>query len=275
MRMKVLSFCLFIVLILISCKKEEIGTSKISTGTENSYQAKINKVLVDNQSISEYIYNDSSLVVQEKCKYDYVQYHYNSKGQLATAQYYDNDDILSADPAVAQSAANSNVLVTASSGNKGGLITYTYNDNGQLARATYTRPAATSSEYSEFTYTANRITRQTMYWDNTATGYIDYQYDANGNMVSEALYDLPASGSPLLITKTKYSFDNQLNPYRTTSRSLVPGINTNLNNIIKEVYTIPSAASQSADNVQTTETTYEYNAMGFPISQNGTVTFVY
>ena len=114
-----------------------------------------------------------------------------------------------------------------------------------------------------------------MYWENSATGYIDYSYDANGNLAKEMLYNLPLTGAAELITTTQYAYDNQQNPYKATSRLLTPGVNTNLNNIVKETYTIHLAAGQGADNVQVTETAYEYNGMGYPVSKNGNVTFIY
>ena len=65
------------------------------------------------------------------------------------------------------------------------------------------------------------------------------------------------------------------NPYNASSKLLIPGINTNLNNITKVTNTIHMPANQGPDNVQTTETAYEYNAQGYPLSVNGNVTFVY
>ena len=236
----------------------------------------LSKVLVDNQSATEYLYNDSNQIVQEKCKYDLTLYTYNSKGQLETTVYYGNDNVLSTDAQVYQTALNNTVWVTAATGVNGGSMAYTYNDNGQLIRTTYSRPQSTISEYSDFTYDSNnRITRQTMSWDNTPTGYIDYSYDSKGNLIKEILYNLPASGTAELITTTEYSFDNQLNPYKSASRLLIPGINTNQNNIIKETYTIHLPADQGSDNVQVTETSYTYNNAGYPLTENSNIAFVY
>jgi YD repeat-containing protein len=114
-----------------------------------------------------------------------------------------------------------------------------------------------------------------MYWDNAATGYIDYSYDAKGNLTRESLYNLPVSGAAELLTTTDYIFDNESNPYKATCKLMVPGINTNQNNITKMTYTIHLSSSVGPDNVQTTETAYEYNAKGYPISVNGNTTFVY
>jgi YD repeat-containing protein len=276
MKLKIISFCFLLIIILGSCKKEDLSDTGASVNNGASGAKLLSKVLVDNQSATEYLYNDSNQIVQEKCKYDLTLYTYNSKGQLETTVYYGNDNVLSTDAQVYQTALNNTVWVTAATGVNGGSMAYTYNDNGQLIRTTYSRPQSTISEYSDFTYDSNnRITRQTMSWDNTPTGYIDYSYDSKGNLIKEILYNLPASGTAELITTTEYSFDNQLNPYKSASRLLIPGINTNQNNIIKETYTIHLPADQGSDNVQVTETSYTYNNAGYPLTENSNIAFVY
>jgi hypothetical protein len=158
----------------------------------------------------------------------------------------------------------------------GGSLSYEYSNNGQLTKTIYSRPQLISSEYSEFSYNAgNRINKQTMYWDNIATGYIDYSYDGKGNMIKETLYNLPLTGAAELITTTQYEFDSKLNPYKSVNKLPIPGVDTNPNNIIKETYTIHLAQGQGADKAQVTQTTYIYNTSGYPIAKNGNTTYVY
>jgi hypothetical protein len=114
-----------------------------------------------------------------------------------------------------------------------------------------------------------------MSWDNAATGYIDYTYDTKGNLIKEVLYNLTSTGAAQLITSTQYDFDSKNNPYKAASKLMLPGINTNLNNIIKETYTIHLTTDQGSDNVQVTETAYTYNAAGYPITKNSNIAFVY
>jgi hypothetical protein len=273
MRIKLITFCLLLVTVFLSCNKDE----QINTGNPgNNYIPILSKVLIDNQSVNEYAYTASNLVSQEKSKYDFTIYKYNDKGLLVTSEYYDNDDILSSDPKIFETAINKKELVTPENGKKASIITYEYNTNDQLIKTTYSLPSIVSSEYSVFTYNKNnRISRQTMYWENTATGYIDYSYDGKGNLIKEMLYNLTSTGVGELLTTTEYSFDNQLNPYKPTSRLVLPGINTNLNNIIKETYTIHLPSGQGSDKVQINETSYGYNGMGYPVSKNNNVTYVY
>ena len=273
MELKIITFCLLFVTIFVSCKKEDLSKG-LNTG--NSNFPILSKVLVDNQSSYEYVYNDSNMISEVKSKFDFTINHYNNKGQLVTAEYYGNDNILSSNAEVSATALNSTTLVTSENGTKSGVITYEYNDNGKLTKTTYSLPSTTSSEYSGFTYDSNnRISRQTMYWANIETGYIDYSYDMKGNLIKEMLYNTPSTGVEELITTSSYNFDNENNPYKSSSKLLVPGINTNLNNIIKETYTIHFTPDQGSDDVQVIETSYQYNGLGYPVSKNGNVSYVY
>jgi hypothetical protein len=273
MRIKLITFCLFFITVFLSCNKDEL----INTGSSgNTYVPILSKVLIDNQSAYEYSYNASNLISQEKSKFDFTVNNYNDKGLLATSEYYGNDDLLSSDLKIFETAMNKKDWVTPEHGKKVSVISYEYNPNGQLLKTTYSLPSQGSSEYSVFTYdNNNRINRQTMYWENTATGYIDYSYDGKGNLIKEMLYSFQSTGVAELSTTTTYSLDNQLNPYKPTSRLMIPGINTNLNNIVKETFTIHLPSGLGPEKVQVNETSYVYNGMGYPISKNNNVTYVY
>jgi len=276
MKLKIAASCLLFVAIFLSCKKEDLSNGLGSGNSGNTATLIISKVLIDNQCANEYVYNDSNLVITEKSKFDFTINHYNALGQLASTDFYGNDDILSSDAQVVQAAMNSSDWVTSANGVKGGSLTYYYNNNGQLIKTAYTRPLLTGSENSEFIYDAsNRISRQTMYWENAATGYIDYSYDGKGNLIKEMLYNLSSGGTAELITTTQYEFDSKQNPFKSTSRFLVPGIDTNPNNVIKETYTIHLSQDQGSDKIQTTQTTYVYNTKGYPITKNGNISYIY
>ena len=276
MRIKLITFGLLFTTVFLSCKKDELSDT---VNPANTYVPLLSKVLIDNQPANEYTYNDSKLISQEKSKFDFTIYQYNDKGILLTAEYYGNDDVLSTDTKIFETAINKKEWVTPENGKKVSTITYEYDNNGKLSKTIYSTASNGSteySEYSEFSYDINnRISRQTMYWENTATGYIDYSYDGKGNVIKEMLFYLQPNGVAELITTTAYNFDDQLNPYKSTSRLMTPGVNTNLNNITKETYTNHLSASQGPDKVQITEISYEYNVMGYPVSKNGNTTFIY
>lgn len=275
MRLKITFFCLLFVTIFFSCKKEDLSNGLSSGNNPAGTIPVLSKVLIDNQSAYEYVFNDSSLLTTEKSKFNLNLNHYNALGQLASTDYYGNDAVLSSDAQVFQAAISSTDWVTSATGVKGGTLSYIYNDQAQLIKTSYSRPTSTVSEYSQFTYSNGKINRQSMYWDNAATGYIDYSYDDKGNLVKEMLYNLPASGVAELITTTQYEFDSKLNPYKLYSKSLIPGITTNQNNIIKVTYTIKINPAQGSDKVQITQDSYTYNTQGYPVTKNTNTTYIY
>jgi hypothetical protein len=276
MKLKIISFCLLFITIFFSCKKEDLSDGLNSGNKPDASVPLLSQVLIDNQPTYEYLYNDSSQLIAENSKFNFNMSHYNALGQLVSTDYYGNDAVLSNDAQVLQAALSSTIWVCSTTGVKAGTLSYIYNDKGQLIKTSYSRPVTSSSEYSEFTYSENgNISRQTMYWADAAIGYIDYSYDSKGNLVKEILYNLPSSGVAELVTTTQYEFDSKLNPYRLSGKILIPGENTNLNNIIKETYTIQIDPDQGSDKVLVTQTTYTYNNLGYPVTENGNTTFIY
>jgi hypothetical protein len=273
MKYKVVPIFILIMGIFMSCKKVEL--SDIDNSAKSDVPL-LSKILIDNQPYKEFTYANAKLISEEKSNFDYKFYQYSDKNLLIAADFYSNYDILSCDPQVFQTALNRKDWVTPGSGNKDGTIKYEYNNNAQLIKTTFTRTSSSISESSEFSYDANnRINRQTMYWDNIEIGYIEYSYDGKGNLIKENLYNLPSTGVADMSTTTQYEFDNGLNPFRSFSSLVTPGINTNLNNIIKETCTIHLASEGGADKVQVTGNSYEYNTIGYPASKNGNIMYVY
>jgi len=215
MKIRIITFCLILVAIFISCKKEDLDGGV----NGNPYIPKLNRILIDNESFKEYLYTDSGLILQENSKYDFTQHHYNAAGQLTSSDFYVNDDILSTDLNIYETAMNQSTWVTPSSGKKSGVIAYEYNADGQLIKSTTTRPSLDFTEYSEFNYDAgNRVSKQIMYWENEATGYIEYSYDKKGNLSSEKLFNLTSAGDAELVTTTSYAYDNEPNPFTACSK---------------------------------------------------------
>ena len=272
MKLKLISLCLLFITIILSCKKDEPSSSITALTTSGNL---LSQVITDNQPSSEYLYNSTNLISDEKSKIDLTLYKYNDKNQLVSTDYYANYNILSADLTIAASALSQTGWVTASSANKAGTVAYEYNSSDQLIKSTYT-PSAGSSQYSEFSYDANnRVTMQSLYWDSKITGYVEYTYDGNGNLTKENLYNLSSAGVGELSTTTVYEFDNKQNPYKSVSKLMIPGINTNQNNIVKESLTIYVKSGQTSDDQSVTQNTYEYNDKGYPVSLNGNVKYVY
>jgi len=269
MKFKIISVCILLVVISLSCKKDEMY---IAGNPELMF---LSNVLLDDQPYCLYVYNDSNLVNEESSKFDFTLNHYNDKNQLVSSDYYWNNVILNTDIKMVETTLSQGEFITSANGTKGRTVRYEYNSTDLLTKATYTGPNG-GSEYSAFSYDSNsRIDRQTIYWNDTETGYIDYSYDEKGNLIKEILYNLSATGLAEPSTTIRYAFDNKQNPYKLFRNLMIPGINTNRNNITKETYIMHRKADQGTEKIQITENSYEYNVNGYPVSKNGNIEYVY
>jgi hypothetical protein len=183
--------------------------------------------------------------------------------------------MFSSNSRVVEASMNRKEWVNPGNTEKSLRITFEYDDNDQVIKSIYSRSSASHSEFSEFIYENERIRRQSMYWENILSGYIDYSYDENGNLVKEVKYNVSAEGIAELMTTTDFEYDNMKNPYKSFRRLMTPGVYTNENNIVKQTYTIHFEVDPSTEKVQVTETSYDYNDKGYPVRVNGTVEYVY
>lgn len=255
----------FFSLILFSCEKDN------TPFIENGGIPLLSKVLVDGELFYEYSYNEANLVTEEKHQYHYTRHYYNNSKQLLRSDYYVDPDMFSS----TMPAMNREEWVNPRNTEKSLTTTFDYDSEGQLIRKTYERPSVSHSEFSEYTWENNRISRKTMYWNNEQSGYIDYEYDNKGNLVKEEKYMLGQDGSVTIWTSTEYEFDNMNNPYQSFERLISPGKYTNLNNIIKEIYTVHSDYDMGIDDVSVLEYSYEYDINGYPLMVNGNIAYIY
>ena len=75
--------------------------------------------------------------------------------------------------------------------------------------------------------------------------------------------------------KASFVFDNKNNPYFSLRSLLIPGQNTNVNNIVKETYTLHFEVDKFIQPVQITEYSYEYNLMDYPVKRSDGWEFIY
>ncbi|HAM10127.1 MAG: hypothetical protein A2X05_11720 [Bacteroidetes bacterium GWE2_41_25] len=271
MKLKIFPFLLLFISVAFSCKKDD------EMMIPDMVKVPVIKSVRDAEKPQyEYVYNYSRLISEEKSKYSYTNYNYNEQNQLVTTDYYINEALLSTDQNILEAALNQQGLMSLVSTEKGGTLRYEYNASGRLTKTIAIRPAETTSEYSEYNYDDNdRIGREILYWDNKILGYIEYEYDERGNLIHEVLFSITSSGLAEINTTTEYEFDNKQNPYRSVQRILSPGINTNLNNIVKEIYTIHIKPDDGENIVQVTSFAYVYSSLGFPVRKNSTVEYIY
>ncbi len=267
--MRKIAFMFFFSLIFFSCEKDKQSI------VENSDIPLISKVLVAGESCYEYAYNDANLLIAEKSKFTYTKHSYSYNNLLTTSDFYIDPAMFSSDSRVVEASMNRKEWVSPDNTPKSLTQTLDYNSDGILTRKTYTRPSVNDSEYSEFTFENDRISRQKMYWQNELSFYIDYLYDEKGNLVKESKYYVPSTGIAELWTTTEYEYDNMHNPFQAFKRLMTPSKFTNTNNITKETYTIYFEVDQWTQNVSTITNSYEYNEKGYPTKVNGEAEYVY
>lgn len=263
--MRKIALIITISLALFSCRKEK------QLIIENTDIPLISKVLVAGVSNYEYSYNEANLLSEEKSKFHYTKHNYNDKNLLTTSDFYVDPAIFSSSSPASDRKEWVNPDNTAKSLTK----SFEYNDKYQLLRVAYNRPSVSNSEYSEFTFENERISRQTMYWKDELSYYIDYLYDEKGNLTKESKYYVPSTGIAELWTTTEYEYDNMQNPFQSFKRLMTPNKFTNQNNITKETYTIHFEVDQWTQKVSIINNSYEYNDKGYPIKVNGEAEYVY
>lgn len=254
---------LILIVILSACAKENSGLI-FSDHSGLLYQIKFGSELS-----SEFTYNESNQIVEEKSKLHYTKHNYQN-GTLLSSDYYVDPGMYSSSSYMVESAMNRKEWVNPINTKKSSTKTYSHDNSGRIIKY------ANNLEICEYSYdNKNRISRQTFYSDNKRSGYIDYIYDDNGNMIKRLHYWISASGVPELQTTTEYEFDDKHNPYRTFSSLVVPGRNTNTNNITRETYTIHFKVDPFINSVQITNNSYMYNRQGYPILKNDSEIYVY
>ena len=255
--------------ILFSCEKDN------HLIIENTDIPLISKVLIGSEIYMEYSYNSANLVNEEKSKFRYTKHTYNDMNQLVKSDFYWDISMASSDSRVIEAAMNRKEWVNPDNTPKSISHTFKYNSTGQLIRKNYIRPADKYSDFTEFLYENDRIIRTTGYYNNAISGYTDYIYDENGNIIKETRYFVSSAGIAELSTTTEYEYDNRHNPYQSFKRLMTLGVFTNPNNITKETYTLNFDVGPSIEKVQITENLYEYNDNGYPIKVNGVTEYVY
>lgn len=254
---------LILLIALSSCEKEELEAYN------NTDSGLISQVLFDAELYYEYTYNEANQIVEEKSKLHYTKHNYKGD-KLVSSDYYIDPGMYSSSSYIVDSAMNRKEWVNPSNTEKNSRKSYFYDDNGKLIKS------LNHLNNCEFSYDdRDRITCQTFFRDNEKTGYIDFTYDENDNVIKRLHYWVLESGQSELQTTTEYEYDIKLNPYIAFNSLMLPGRYTNTNNITKEIYTIHFEVDNMVENVHITENVYEYDAQGYPIRKNETVEYKY
>jgi hypothetical protein len=120
-------------------------------------------------------------------------------------------------------------------------------------------------------YTYNSQGQLTRFFIETVDNYIDYAYDANGNLIEEKRF------KTYLRSKIQYTYDDKKNPMYNLLPKAIPEDFTNKNNIKSKITTrynpdgsVTTTITENGVTLPGFETvnyTYEYNDGGYPTKQ--------
>lgn len=269
MKLKLIFLIIFCVAILHSCDKER----EYILPVENQDIPLLTKEIFSDELFNQYTYTDENLLKERKSKWAYTVYHYNENHQLVSYDFYYDQRIFSSDWTTAQSALNRTEWVTPENTELTGTGKYFYSKNGQLEKIQVANQSSGTNSITTFDYDANgRIAKMSFWSGNQSDNFIEYSYDPKGNLLRETRYYL-LNGTAKTGSTTEYVYDNQKNPYKAFQQLLLPGENTNENNIVKITLTLYEDIP-GVDKVQVTESAYQYNQQGYPVSE-GLVRYQY
>jgi len=268
MKIKILS-SLFLLSLFLSCDKN----NDEFVPSDNQVILLISKEYYSDELVHEYTYTENNLLSESKDKWSYIVYSYNKQHQLLSYDMYYDMGMASSDWETAQQSMNRTEWVTPENTEINGRANYYYEKN-RLSKIEVTRLPGGTKSSTTYEYGDNgRISKRIYFHENQPSGFTEFHYDENGNLVTEINKDI-IDGAAVMMVKTEYEFEDMNNPYLAFQRLLRPGENTNKNNITKRVQTLYFDAPM-AQKIQETTNTYEYNSEGYPIKKNGSYTFEY
>ncbi len=264
MKTRLFFLLLFGLFIGISCEKEQTPV------VENVGLPLIVKEIFSDTLYHEFTYNEQNLLKERKSKWFYTLYHYNANNQLSSYDMYEDPGIFSSNWASSQAAMNRKDWVTPQNTEISGKAIFKYQGE-KLKSITVTRAHSDIQNTSEFTYDSNGRIVDQIYSSSVemVNGRKVYTYDDHGNVILEEQY----YSSALLFTKS-FEYDDKHNPFKVFNRPGIPGIYTNENNIIKETLVLMEN-TPGIDSIQVTESTYEYNDQGYPVTKDGFIRYEY
>lgn len=229
--------------------------------------------------VDQYTYNHDNLLDEVNSTLFYRKFHYDNNNKLIKEEVAISPDSLS-------SVMPSGMTHEFVDPNKTGISMYSvyeYSDNGNLSRQLNYVPSNGLNELRSirtFEYDINnRISKVLLLdGDEVVTQFLTFLYDNNGNVIEENSFSysfIPAETGPTHISKVTFEYDSYFNPYIIFKQTGRPGINSNLNNIIK-IRTYNLEHIPGIDDFSESETTYEYNnESGYPVKVINGEEFIY
>lgn len=266
--MKKILLIFLIFTISYSCKKEHLPIEVNQTGL-------LARILIDDKPYMEFTYTASGLINERKSWGSYSKYSYNYQDQLVKAEHYSDPALVSSNSHVIEEAQKRKEWANPNNVPKSITNTFSYSKDGKFADGNFDGANGYQSSAKYEINEKGLVLKDIFYNEGKPSGYLEYQYDEQGNLIRKKHYFISADGTTKLSNETEYEYDDKKNPFLPFRRSLNPGQYTNQNNITKETYTLYGEIPKGVERVQITTHTYNYNKSGYPTKVNGATVYEY
>ena len=263
-----LTASLIIVLTIITSCSKDLVNDNFNRGGYS-----IRSIFSDGKTSQNFIYNDSSKILEDQSFYFFNRYSYDKNGRLIKQE-------IAVDPDINSSTIHNSELMTSQNSTFTGNYIFEYNSDGKLKTKKNYFIKNNQFEYTSmntFEYDGDRIVKWNLHDEkNVITQYFTYLYDSKGNVTNEKHYSylFNVGLEPKLILEISFKYDDKNNPFRIYKDIGLPGLWTNTNNII-ESNSVLYEDTPGIDKFSTSKTTYEYNNKDFPIKVNNSYEYRY
>ena len=173
-----------LILIVDSCSKDKDNCQCEPLQTNK----KLSKIVHNDNAYVDFFYDSMKRVSEVKIHYadtfSVEEYYYNDQNQIIRREYGDYKDVFTYEDGLLKSSES----------------IYKNNDEWHPKNI---------FKYNE----KNQIEKADVYFNNVQTGYIEYQYDYNGNTTERKEYFTATYSDPaFMVSYFKFTYDNKKNP---------------------------------------------------------------
>lgn len=242
---------------------------------ESNSKGLLKRVLSSGNPFQEFTYTSAGLISEEKSWAIYTKYTYKSDNLLVKSESYVDPSLYSSSIYVIEEAQKRKEWANPTNVPKSVTNTYSYSITGQIVERYIDRDNGTR-DYAKYELNEKGlISKEIFYFEEKLSGYIENEYDEQGNLTKRTHYLISGDGKATLSDQTEYEFDTQKNPYFPFKKLILPGQNTNNNNIIRETYTLYGELPMGIEPVQVKIHSYEYNDLGYPVKVDSETSYEY
>lgn len=227
----------------------------------------IKEIVSRGKTNSRFLYNSSGKITESQSLIFYERFTYDKMNRLVKKES-------AADPSLVSSSyqgwADRTELMSATNCNISQYQLFFYDRTGKLTSVENYNKKDGNFIYGSkrtFEYKGDRIVKMNYHQNNGEINNFNvYDYDKNGNVISEKYYYNNYQGTPKLTLscETTFKYDNKNNPFTIFNETGSPGLYTNPNNIIETTsfsyFDVPGFEKPTIS-----KTSYEYNRNGYPV----------